>query len=76
MAYGGRAQLIQSVLFIVQVYWSSIFIIPSEVVKEIESTLIAFLWSGFDLNHRAAKVKSEHVSCPKEEGGLGFRRIK
>lgn len=76
LSYGGRAQLIPSVLFSVQVYWSSIFIIPSKVVKEIESTLMAFLWSGFDLNHKAAKVSWPQVCCPKDEGGLGFRRIK
>lgn len=56
LSYGGRAQLIQSVLFTVQVYWSSIFIIPSRVIKDIESTLMAFLWSGVGLKHTSAKV--------------------
>ncbi|XP_058216683.1 uncharacterized protein LOC131327544 [Rhododendron vialii] len=73
---GGRAQLIQSVLFSVQVYWSSIFVIPSKTIKEIESTLMAFLWSGSEIKSSAAKVKCNHVCNPKEEGGLGFRRIK
>lgn len=76
LSYGGRALLIQSVLYNVQVYWSSIFILPSKVVKEIESSLMAFLWSGSELNHSRAKVNWEHICCPKEEGGLGFRRVK
>lgn len=56
-------------------YWSLIFIIPSNVVKETEGTLRAFLWSGFELKPIVAEVKWEQVCCPKEEGGLGFRRI-
>lgn len=71
-----RALLIQYVLFSIQVYWSSIFIIPSKVIKEIENTLMAFLWSRTELKHSGAKVKWDQVCCPNEEGGLGFRRIK
>lgn len=59
-------------LFSVQVYWSSIFIIPSKVIKDIESTLMAFLWSGVELKHTSAKVSWDKVCSPKEEGGLGF----
>lgn len=42
-------QLITSVLFSIQVYWSSIFILPSKILKDIESVLNAFLWKGVDL---------------------------
>ncbi|XP_058211744.1 uncharacterized protein LOC131323927 [Rhododendron vialii] len=76
LSYDGRALLIQSILFSIQVYWSSIFIIPSKVIKEIECTLLAFLWSGTELKHSGAKVKWDQICCLKEEGGLGFRRIK
>lgn len=76
LSYSGRAQLIQSVLFTIQVYWSSIFILPSKVVKEIESSLMAFLWSGPDMRHTGAKVKWDHICRPKAEGGLGFRKVK
>ncbi|XP_058216962.1 uncharacterized protein LOC131327851 [Rhododendron vialii] len=76
VSYRGRAQLIQLVLFSVQVYWSSIFVIPSKTIKEIESTLMAFLWSSLEMKSYAAKVQWYHVCSPKEEGGLSFRRIK
>lgn len=65
LTYGGRALLIRSVLFSIQVYWSTMFILPSKLVKEIESSLMAFLWSGLDLKHSGAKG-----------GGLRFRMIK
>lgn len=57
-------------------YWSSILIIPSKTIKEIESTLMVFLWSGFEMKHSAAKVSWDQVCKPKEEGGLGYRRLK
>lgn len=45
LSYGGRAQLIKSVLF-TQIYWSSIFILPQRVLKEVERVLRSFFWSG------------------------------
>ncbi|KAI8530160.1 hypothetical protein RHMOL_Rhmol11G0033800 [Rhododendron molle] len=43
--------------------------------KLFESTPLAFLWSGFELKHSKAKVKWDQLCCPKEEGGLGCKRI-
>ena len=43
LTYAGRLQLIKSVLFSIQVYWSSIFILPCATTKKIESILAAFL---------------------------------
>jgi hypothetical protein len=56
LTYAGRLQLIKSVLFSIQVYWSSIFILPCATIKKIESTLAAFLWRGTSLSHAGAKV--------------------
>lgn len=35
LSYAGRSQLIKSILFSMQTYWSSLFIIPIRVIKEI-----------------------------------------
>ncbi|XP_028056477.1 uncharacterized protein LOC114260530 [Camellia sinensis] len=43
LSYAGRGQLIQTILFSMQVYWSSLFILLIKVVKEIKSILRAFL---------------------------------
>lgn len=40
LLYGGRAQLISSVLFSTQVYWSSIFILPQKVLKSIIEAIL------------------------------------
>ncbi|KAL7197294.1 hypothetical protein ACSBR2_019889 [Camellia fascicularis] len=46
LTYAGRAQLIESVLFSMQVYWTTLFILPKKVIKSIESLFRAFFWVG------------------------------
>lgn len=75
LSYGGRTQLVISVLFSIQVYWSSIFILPQKVLKDIDKMLRAFLWAGPDLKPCGAKVAWSTICTPKEEGGLGFRHL-
>ncbi|XP_028097019.1 uncharacterized protein LOC114296888 [Camellia sinensis] len=75
LSYAGRSQLIQSILFSMQVYWSSLFILPKKVIREIESILRAFLWSGSELKTHSAKIAWDSVCTPKNEGGLGFKSL-
>ena len=58
-----------------QVYWSSLFILPKKVIREIESILRAFLWSGSELKTHSAKIAWDSVCAPKNEGGLGFKSL-
>lgn len=76
MSFGGRAQLISSVLFSIQVYWASIFILPQKLIKEIEGMLSAFLWKGTDLKATRAKVSWSSVCVLKSGGGLDFKRLR
>ena len=73
LSYAGRIQLIISVLHSVQAYWSSIFILPKKVLKDIDDILRNFLWTGTNLRKSGAKVAWEEVCCPKNEGGLGIK---
>lgn len=73
LSYAGRIQLIKSVLFSMQTYWSSIFLLPKKVVKEVETILRSFFWTGSDLRHTGAKVSWDHLCSPRKEGGLGFK---
>jgi hypothetical protein len=36
LSYAGRLQLVSSVLYSLQVYWTCIFILPKKVIKSIE----------------------------------------
>lgn len=55
LSYGGRAQLINAVLFSMQVYWSSTFILPFKILAKIESALKVFFGTGSDLRTILAK---------------------
>ena len=52
------------------------FIIPKYTISKIEQTFSSFLWSGKLGNAHRAKVRWESVCIPKDEGGLGLRRVK
>ena len=76
LSYAGRLQLIKSTLFSIQVYWSSLFMLPCSIIRKIESTLAAFLWKGTSLTSSGAKVAWDSVCYPIKEGGLGIKKIK
>jgi hypothetical protein len=76
LTYAGRLQLIKSTLFSIQVYWSSLFILPTSIIRRIEGIFAAFLWKGTSLTPTGAKVAWASLCYPKSEGGLGIKRIK
>jgi hypothetical protein len=46
LSYAGRLQLLSSILYNLQVYWTSIFILPKKVINAIEQKFNRFLWNG------------------------------
>ena len=74
LSYGGRLQLIKSVLFSLQVYWMGLFILPKQVTDQVDQLLRSFLWSGTDQKLKGAKVSWEDITCQKSEGGLGIKK--
>lgn len=54
-------QLIQSVLFSIQVYENSIFVPFQKTFNDIEGVLGAFLWLGAEMKHIGAKVSWENL---------------
>nr|GEX29514.1 hypothetical protein [Tanacetum cinerariifolium] len=64
LSAAGRLQLIRSVIGFMHVYWASVFILPSQVLLDIEQLIRAFLWKG------RAKVAWEVLCLPKDEGVL------
>jgi hypothetical protein len=71
ISYASRLQLIKSILFFIQVYWSSLFILPKLVLQKIISLPRSFLWKGYEL---ASSGLGKHL-LTKEEGGLSFKNI-
>ncbi|XP_030540728.2 uncharacterized protein LOC115748390 [Rhodamnia argentea] len=75
LSYAGRLQLIKSVLHSIHVYWASIFTLPRSILHDIERILRRFLWKGPNLGVGGAKVSRADICLPKDEGGLGIRRL-
>ena len=76
LSFAGRLQLISSVLYSIQAYWCTMFIIPKLTCYKIEQIFNGFLWSGKKGNARRAKVGWKSLCLPKDEGGLGLRHVK
>ncbi|GJZ51477.1 RNA-directed DNA polymerase, eukaryota, reverse transcriptase zinc-binding domain protein [Tanacetum coccineum] len=70
-----RLQLISSVLSSIQVYWSSMFLLSTAVVKEINRLLNGFLWVQGELTSGKAKIAWSEVCKPKANGGLGIKNL-
>lgn len=75
LSFAGRTQLITSVIYGAINFWTSTFILPQGCLKKIESLCSRFLWSGCIDGSKGAKVAWKQVCMPKDEGGLGLRRI-
>ncbi|KAJ9540805.1 hypothetical protein OSB04_027311 [Centaurea solstitialis] len=75
LSFGGRKQLVTSVLQSMQLYWMSIYVLPSSVVHELEACFRDFLWAQGDSSKGKCKVSWEAVCRPISNGGLGFKRI-
>ncbi|GJY45931.1 hypothetical protein Tco_0434994 [Tanacetum coccineum] len=57
------------------IYWASVFILPFRVLLNIEQLMRGFLWSPSSLKKGRSKVAWDVVCLPKNEGGLGIRRL-
>ena len=57
------------------IYWASVFMLPSNVLLNIEQLMRQFLWSHGKSGKSKSKVAWEAVCLPKDEGGLGIRRL-
>ena len=71
----GRLQLIKSVLYGIQQFWSSHFVLPKSVLKRLQSLFVKFLWGGSSDNSKYIKVSWADCCLPKDEGGLGLRDL-
>lgn len=76
LTYAGRLQLVTSVINGITNFWTSSFIVPKSVIREIDSLCAKFLWKG-DITATSSSAKVAWESCchSKGEGGLGLRNL-
>ncbi|GAV83752.1 hypothetical protein CFOL_v3_27198, partial [Cephalotus follicularis] len=73
LSFGGRLQSMYSVMFSIQVFWCSTFILPVAVTKECDRIMRIYLWHGTSNGKKSGKVAWSRVCKPKKEGGLGIK---
>lgn len=76
LSYAGRVQLIKSVLFGIQTYWSQVFVLPQKVLKLVQQACRVFLWTGKAELSKRALVAWEKVELPYYAGGLNIVNVK
>ncbi|XP_042515366.1 uncharacterized protein LOC122089737 [Macadamia integrifolia] len=76
LSMAGRAELIRSVILGMPIHNFSIYWWPESVIKTVERWIRNFLWSGDISTVKKITVKWEEICRPKEEGGLGIRRLR
>ncbi|GJZ47279.1 hypothetical protein Tco_0601111, partial [Tanacetum coccineum] len=75
LSIAGSLQLMQSVITSLHVYWASMFVLPTRVLLDIEQHMRKFLWCQGNMRKGKAKVAWDLVCLPKDEGGLGVKRL-
>ncbi|KAG6538552.1 hypothetical protein ZIOFF_003676 [Zingiber officinale] len=75
LSHGGRLMLIQSVLSSLPVYLLQVTQPPLEVLKKLEGVFASFFWSSVGHDRKVHWVAWKDICRPKQEGGLGIRRL-
>ncbi|GAA0156911.1 reverse transcriptase [Lithospermum erythrorhizon] len=73
LSFGGRAQLVRSLIFGLHNFWCANLPIPRYVILEVEQMIRGFLWAGKREGLYHAKVAWKTLCLPLKEGGLGFK---
>lgn len=76
LTFAGRLQLVKSVITSIANFWCSVSRLPNRCLDAIERLCSAFIWSGSPHDTRKAKVAWTDVCLPKDEGGLGLRKLR
>ncbi|KAJ9536614.1 hypothetical protein OSB04_un000215 [Centaurea solstitialis] len=75
LSYGGRRQLIASVLQSMQLHWISVFTLPSGIVHSIEALCRNFLWAQGESARGKCRIAWNDICRPVNSGGLGLKRL-
>jgi len=76
LSFGGRLILLKSVLSSLPVYFLSFFKAPAGIISLIESIFKRFICGGLRIIKKIVWIKWDDICVPKEDGGLGVRRLR
>ena len=75
LSFASRLQLLQSILYSIQRFWSSNFILPKKVIKALEQNFNHFLWQGQGTSKGKTKVAWKKFVYPKEREGWDCKEL-
>lgn len=76
MSKARKEVMIKSVLQSIPSYITSSFVIPDEILNNIEKMLNYFWWGGGNNNKGIRRLSWEKLPCTNKEGGIGFKDFK
>ncbi|KAL2925334.1 hypothetical protein RDABS01_007220 [Bienertia sinuspersici] len=75
ISFSGTLQLVNTMLMSICTYWMQIMVLPTSVIKEINSICRRFLWEEHIHGSRPRYVSREQACKLKSKGGLGIRDL-
>lgn len=75
LTFAGKVKLIYSVVYGMVNFWSSVFVFPKRFYNKVDSLCSAFLWKNSTTSASGARVSWSSICTPKDEGGLGLRKL-
>jgi hypothetical protein len=75
LSFASRLQLLTSILYSLQVFWTRLFILPKKIIKDITQKFNRFLWNGKDGEFAKEKVAWDEICFPKKRGWFGAEKL-
>ena len=75
LSLAARVTLAQSVLQAIPVYAMQTTLLPPPVRHKLDKSCRRFIWDGNSKSHKMSMVGWEKFCMPKNQGGLGFKKI-
>ncbi|XP_059668736.1 uncharacterized protein LOC132313810 [Cornus florida] len=72
----GKTELIKSVITPTCLYWCSVFQLPIAVINQIQKMCRDFVWGSRENINKLHLLSWDMMCRPKDEGGLGIRKLK
>ncbi|KAK9672348.1 hypothetical protein RND81_12G095100 [Saponaria officinalis] len=74
LSYAGKMELLNSVVFGLESFWSSCLLIPTGVLKSLKKLCRDFFWSFTPTSGKRVIFKSwDSICSPRVEGGFGIK---
>lgn len=72
----GRIQLVKSIIHGILVYSFHVYAWPKSLLKQLDTWIRSFIWSGDIYTRKLVTVSWEKLCCSFEEGGIGLRSLR